>query len=91
MANNYYDMTGELILKEVTPVIDALFGDFELDESNFGQGSIYIANLSEISNISWDNIQERIFEDLLKQGFMSLGEIAGTLARKSMYSAIHKT
>jgi len=31
MANNYYDATGTLTLKKVTPVIKALFGNLELD------------------------------------------------------------
>jgi hypothetical protein len=31
MANNYSDETGVLRLKQVTPVINALFGPYELD------------------------------------------------------------
>ena len=34
MANNYYDATGVLMLNRITPVITALFGAFELDETS---------------------------------------------------------
>lgn len=38
MANNYYEATGVLVLDRVTPVIQALFGTFALDESHPGNG-----------------------------------------------------
>lgn len=33
MAQNYYDATGTLVLDKVTPIIKALFGGFNLDET----------------------------------------------------------
>lgn len=60
MANNYYDMTGVLVLDRVTPVIKALFGAFELDENYPGNGQAYIANISESSNCSWESVLENL-------------------------------
>nr|WP_228384562.1 hypothetical protein [Rhodocyclus gracilis] len=60
MANNYYDMTGVLVLDKVTPVIKALFGEFELDENDPGNGQAYIANISESSSCSWDSVLENL-------------------------------
>ena len=54
MANNYYDATGVLILDRVTPVITALFRDFNLDEKYPGNGRAYIARISEDNSPSWD-------------------------------------
>ena len=47
MANNYYEATGVLVLDRVTPVIQALFGAFALDESHPGNGQAYIAQIAE--------------------------------------------
>lgn len=58
MANNYYDATGVLILDKVTPVITALFGAFNLDESYPGNGTAYIARISESNDPQWDDIRE---------------------------------
>ena len=33
MSNNYYDATGVLVLDRITPVMTALFGGFNLDET----------------------------------------------------------
>jgi hypothetical protein len=62
MANNYYDMTGVLVLDKVTPVIKALFGVFELDENYPGNGQAYIACISESSDCSWDSVMENLQE-----------------------------
>lgn len=62
MANNYYDMTGVLVLKEVTPVIKALFGVFELDGNYPGNGQAYIAYISESTSSQWDSVLENLVE-----------------------------
>jgi hypothetical protein len=62
MANNYFDMTGVLVLDKVTPVIKALFGPFELDETYPGNGLAYIANISETTNGSWECVLENLQE-----------------------------
>lgn len=58
MADNYYDATGVLVLKKVTPVITALFGGFNLDESYPGDGQAYLAKISDSNNPSWDDVLE---------------------------------
>lgn len=63
MPNNYYDMTGVLVLDKVTPVIKALFDVFDLDETQPGDGKVFIASISESSNCSWDSVLENL-EDL---------------------------
>jgi len=60
MANNYYDATGVLMLERVTPVITALFGGFDLDESYPGDGQAYIARLSESSDPQWSDVLEAL-------------------------------
>ena len=60
MADNYYDMTGTITLDKVTPVIKALFGPFELDENYPGDGTVYIANIAENSNCSWDEVLDNL-------------------------------
>ena len=66
MANNYYDATGVLMLERVTPVITALFGGFDLDESYPGDGQAYIARLSESSDPQWSDVLEAL-TDLASQ------------------------
>ena len=60
MANNYYDMTGVLVLKQVTPVIKALFGPFDLDETVGGAGCAYIADMAESTSHSWESVLENL-------------------------------
>lgn len=55
MANNYYDMTGLLVLKNVTPVIKALFGMFNLGEIS-KNGEAFIADIAESTCASWDAV-----------------------------------
>jgi len=57
MATHYYDATGMLVLKQVTPVINALFGAFQLDASYPGDGQAYIAIVSEENNPLWDDVR----------------------------------
>ena len=56
MANNYYEATGVLVLDRVTPVIQALFGTFALDESHPGNGQAYIAQIAETTNPQWPDV-----------------------------------
>ncbi|WP_051306651.1 hypothetical protein [Massilia alkalitolerans] len=58
MSNNYYDATGVIVLNNVTPVIKALFGAFNLDESQPGDGQVYIASMSESDEPTWDEIHD---------------------------------
>ncbi|MGX9221996.1 hypothetical protein ACWV27_26925 (plasmid) [Massilia varians] len=58
MSNSYYDSTGVLVLNNVTPVIAALFGAFNLDETQPGDGQVYIASMSECDEPTWDEIQD---------------------------------
>lgn len=57
MANNYYTATGVLVLDQVTPVITALFGAFELDASHPCEGKAYIAH---DGYIAWSDIADRL-------------------------------
>src|SRR5471032_878250 len=75
MANNYYDMTGVLVLNKVTPVIKALFGPFNLDETYPSNGQAYIANISESSNCSWDAVLENL-QDLTAELDLALPDDA---------------
>lgn len=61
MSNNYYDATGVLVLDKVTPVITALFGGFNLDP-DLGDGTAYIAKISEDNDPQWDDIRESLVE-----------------------------
>jgi hypothetical protein len=62
MANNYCDATGVLMLDRVTPVIKALFGAFNLDETYPGNGQAYIARISESNNPVWDDVRGSLAE-----------------------------
>lgn len=75
MADNYTDMTGVLTLEKVTPVIEALFGPFELDEAYPGKGTVYIANISESTSCSWDCVLDNLRE-LVEELGLSLPEDA---------------
>ncbi|CAM4142680.1 TPA: hypothetical protein L5P25_003041 [Pseudomonas aeruginosa] len=66
MANNYYEGTGVLMLDRVTPVIQALFGVFALDESYPGNGHAYIARIAETNDPQWSNVLGGL-EDLAAQ------------------------
>ena len=74
MANNYYDMTGVLVLDKVTPVIKALFGVFDLDENYPGNGQAYIANIAESSNCTWDSVLENLQDLAQKLGLKLVDE-----------------
>jgi hypothetical protein len=69
MSNNYYDATGVLFVKKITPVIKALFGEF--DVRMVGGIEAYIANLSEISAINWDEITDELNAMISQLGLSS--------------------
>ncbi|PEH40442.1 hypothetical protein CRM94_17140 [Burkholderia gladioli] len=69
MANNYYDMTGVLMLDSVTPIIRALFTAFDLPADGDAAGEVYIAAVSESSSHSWESVGDNIDNDL----FTALG------------------
>ena len=75
MANNYFDLTGVLILDKVTPVIEALFGPFKLDADYPGNGQAYIADIAEDNNTSWHAVADGLRE-LMRQLGLSLPEDA---------------
>lgn len=60
MANNYYDMTGVLVLDKVTPVVEALFSPLELDADYPGNGEAYIAQIAESTASDWDCVNENL-------------------------------
>ena len=62
MEQNYYNWTGVLNLKQVTGVIQALFGGADLDAAYPGNGQAYIAEMSEGSCLRWDEIHEALVE-----------------------------
>ncbi len=62
MANNYYDVTGVLVLDRVTPVITALFGAFNLDATYPGDGQAYIACIAETNNPQWGDVFDGLEE-----------------------------
>jgi hypothetical protein len=62
MSNSYYTATGILILDKITPVIRALFEGYRMDESNPGDGAIYIARIAEENDPSWQEISWNLYD-----------------------------
>lgn len=65
MAQNNFDLTGVLLLKQVTPVIQALFGGLNLNTSaatGIQDGQAYIAKTEGDSDPSWATIREALLE-----------------------------
>ena len=60
MSNCYTTWTGVLILKTMTPVIKALFSEFELGKGETTETEVYIANVAESTSPNWDNIAEEL-------------------------------
>jgi hypothetical protein len=52
MAENYEDVVGVLKLKQVTPVIRALFGCYNLNETYPGNGEVYIARSTKAPRVT---------------------------------------
>ena len=76
MTNCYYDGTGVLVLEAVTPVIEALFGGFELDPTTPGNGEAYIARIAESNDPRWDDIFE-LLEDVARDLGLALPDEGG--------------
>lgn len=70
MAQHYYDWTGVLVLRQVTAVIQALFGGADLDASNPGNGQAYIAGTTDRDGLCWDEIHEALAE--IAEDFLGL-------------------
>ncbi|MFC5514116.1 hypothetical protein ACFPOU_23725 [Massilia jejuensis] len=66
MANSYYDCTGALVLGQITPVIKALFGAFNLEAGEPGSGEVSIAKISESDSLTWDDVLDN-FDTLIAQ------------------------
>jgi hypothetical protein len=81
MANNYYEATGVLVLDRVTPVIQALFGAFALDESHPGNGQAYIAQIAETTNPQWPDVLDGL-EDLATQLGIPMPDDEGCRSRR---------
>lgn len=62
------DGTGVLHLKEVTPVIRAFFGCFDLDSDAPGNGKAYIARATEQTDPLWDSIRDAVLKLLKERG-----------------------
>lgn len=58
MSDSYYEGTGELTLRDVTPVIRALFGAFSVQKQ--ADGTAYIRNLSTADSTRWSSIATHI-------------------------------
>lgn len=68
MSQHNYEMTGVLVLENVTPVITALFSTFHLDGNDPGNGSAYIAYQAESSSNYWSEIVEALAELIVTLG-----------------------
>ena len=87
MANTYLDQTGTIRVEAVTPIIQALFGAYNLDATTPGQGDVYIASGTETANITWDAIRADLHDTAVSLGLdvqesdsESMPEILGALA-----------
>lgn len=56
MSQNYYDSTGFLVLDRVTPVIEAIFGEMNLEPIDPTRRRAFIATASECDGPSWTDI-----------------------------------
>lgn len=68
MADNYHNMTGVLVLKQITPVIKALFGALELGCEVDDSGETFIAVTAESNSPSWDTVSENLQELVVHLG-----------------------
>ena len=89
MANNYYEATGVLVLDRVTPVIQALFGAFALDESHPGNGQAYIAQIAETTNPQWPDVLDGLENIRVCVGYRSKdGEVLDNPVDSEGYEAV---
>lgn len=79
MAHNSYQATGVLVLGQVTPVIEALFGDFALDANDPGGDMAYIHQCSDSHECHWDDLAERLEPLIVARGITPQGESAKDL------------
>lgn len=56
MSNSYYDMTGLLFAKAITPMLEALFGGFKLEQEENGPGTVGFRVMAESESMSWQGI-----------------------------------
>lgn len=56
MATNYFDATGVLSLEQVTPIIHALFGCFDVDDAWPGNGAAYITWSTDSGGPQWNEV-----------------------------------
>lgn len=68
MSNTYSDMTGTISIAQVTPVIKAIFGGYNLDPKYPGNGKAYIACMSEVDSSDWEPIRESLVALARSQG-----------------------
>lgn len=61
MANNYYQATGALNLKKITPVISALFGVFDVQE--YGEGQAYI-KMDDDQSMYYSSVADSIVAEM---------------------------
>lgn len=85
MANNYYDMTGVLVLDAVTPVIKALFGRLHLDAKSPGNGQAFIADIAESTNCTWNSVLVNL-QALVKELGVSLSDDAESNVQEHLYA-----
>jgi hypothetical protein len=84
MADNYAEGTGVLVLKKITPVIEALFGGFDLGSAPNEEGEVYLAKNDE-SGCSWEFIGEQL-KSLVEQLKLSLPEDAEDEIEEYLYA-----
>jgi hypothetical protein len=63
MAYSIYQMTGALRVDKVTPVIKALFSEFNLDANDPGDGQVSFSNLDG-GSIPWEIVLDNLIEVL---------------------------
>lgn len=73
MANNHYESNGVLVLDKVTPVIQALFGQFALDPTLPGNGEAYIRTCSDSYEPQWEELLEDLAQLAANLGLHSPG------------------
>lgn len=73
MANCYNEGTGFIVLKEVTPVIYALFSQYMLDAGEPTDGKLEIGFRSDEIDSSWESIFELLAEAYEEMGLATPG------------------
>lgn len=90
MSNTYYDMTGLLLAKAITPILKALFGGFRLEQDENGPGTIGFRVIAESESTCWEGIISQLQTYAETLGFTvdadeapdaSAAEVIGFLAK----------